>query len=359
MSSTESRGPAADARSPWSVKFRKERESQWVELEQMVEVALNRGVRSLPPDDLRRLPLLYRFALASLSVARRTAMDRHLVAYLESLAARAYLVVYGSRKPTRGAIRAFVLETFPSGVRKIRAEVGVSTLFFFLGVLVAWMLTAGDEVWYYAFVPAELAQGRTPDSSTEDLRQGLYAGGGGGLLTFASFLFTHNAKVGMLAFALGFAAGIPTLLLLFYNGLVLGAFLALYAEHGLLLPALGWLLPHGIPEIGAVLLCGAAGLHIGRRLLWPGRLAVRDAMVRAGRTAAAVAMGSVLLFAVAGVVEGVFRQAIGSDAARFAFAAFNLAWLLVWLAFAGRAQDGDEDGGPSPRPVHTPEEAAQ
>jgi uncharacterized membrane protein SpoIIM required for sporulation len=114
--------------------------------------------------------------------------------------------------------------------------------------------------------------------------------------------------------------------------------LAIYAERGLLVPMLGWLLPHGVPEIGAVLLCGAAGLHIGRALTLPGRLSVRDALRVAGRRAAIVVAGTVVLFAIAALVEGLFRQLVKDDALRFALAAFNFAWLLTWLAWSGRKQ---------------------
>jgi uncharacterized membrane protein SpoIIM required for sporulation len=320
------------------VRFRQEREREWAELEDLTATALRRGLKALGEEDLQRLPVLYRAALSSLSVARRTAMDRELVQYLETLAARAYLAVYGSRRPSRRAFREFLGDTFPRAVRSMSAELGLSTLLFALGVAVAYALTAADPEWYYAFTLGS-AQGRTPASSTEDLRATLYASEGP-LTTFASFLFTHNARIGMTAFALGFAAGVPTALLLFLNGLNIGAFVALFASRGLLVPVLGWLLPHGIPEIMAVLLCGAAGLHLGRAMVWPGQRTVRTALVNAGRPAALVVAGAVLLFAYAGAIEGVFRQTVQDEVARFGMATFNAAWLAVWLVLSGRSRKG-------------------
>ena len=85
--------------------------------------------------------------------------------------------------------------------------------------------------YYYAFVGDEWRRAATPASSTAELRAGLYderRRSSSCSATFAAFLFTHNARIGILAFALGFVAGLPTLFLLFYNGLVLGAFAALY-----------------------------------------------------------------------------------------------------------------------------------
>jgi uncharacterized membrane protein SpoIIM required for sporulation len=332
---------------PRSMQFRREREADWDELAGICARALRRGLRSLPEDDVLRLVVLYRGALSSLAVARRTALDRELVHYLEALAARAYLVVYGSRRPARAAAWVFVTESVPRAVRALAPELALTTAVFLLGVVVAAALVRSDPSWFWAFVDEDYAGGRTPLATTEALRKPLYAGGDS-LGTFATFLFTHNARIGMLAFAVGIAAGLPTVLLIFTNGLTLGALLELYAERGLLVPMLGWLLPHGVPEIAAVLLCGAGGLHLGRSLVLPGTASAREALKSAGRRAATVVAGAVLLFAFAGIIEGVFRQVVQDDRARFAMASFNALWLFVWLALIGGLRASSTKAGPAP-----------
>ena len=86
-------------------------------------------------------------------------------------------------------------------------------------------MTLHDVEWFYTFVDDQYAQGRNPASSTQALREVLYSNDhdGGDLGVFTSFLFTHNAQVGIMAFALGFAAGLPVYILLFMNGMILGA----------------------------------------------------------------------------------------------------------------------------------------
>lgn len=329
-----------DRQHPRSVGFRKEREGQWFELDSLVDRALKRGLKDLSAPELHRLPILYRAALSSLAVARRTALDRALIDYLEALAARAYLAVYGSRQSNRGALRRVLFQTFPQRVRALLPEVGLSTAIVVLGAVVAAALMAVEPGWYDAFVDPALAGGRDPHASTETLRAALYGGGeqGEGLAFFAQYLFVHNARIGILCFALGFAAGIPTAMLLFSTGLMLGGFLQLYAERGMLFELCGWLLPHGIPEIGAVILCGAAGMHVGRAMLVPGRKTVREAIADAGKRSAMVVIGSVVLFGIAGLIEGIFRQAVTNDLARYGFALFNLTWFVLWLFVAGRSR---------------------
>lgn len=331
-----------DVSTPWSLGFRRERETLWRRLDRIVEKGNRKGAKSLAPGEAAELPSLYRVALSSLSVARAAAMDRALVDYLESLASRAWLLVYCTRTRERGVVSEFFFRRFPAALGGLKWGFPLALFFFLLGTVLAWWLTSASPEWFYSFVDPSLAGGRDPWASRAVLEKTLYSGKGwaGALSTFAGFLFTHNAQVGILAFSVGVAAGLPAAYLLFTNGLMLGAFLSVFSGRGLLFPFLGWLLPHGIPEILALLLCGAAGMEVGRALLFPGNLARLEALKRAGRKGAVVLTGAFFLFAWAGVMEGVFRQVVLSDLARLIAAALDLVVLGGWFLLAGREGGG-------------------
>src|SRR3546814_18633127 len=91
-----------------SYEFRREREKSWRELEAMVTRAEKQGLKSLPAEDLLRLPTLYRATLSSLSVARAISLDQNVLSYLESLSARAYFQVYGARPRLAEDVRDFL-----------------------------------------------------------------------------------------------------------------------------------------------------------------------------------------------------------------------------------------------------------
>ena len=111
-----------------SSEFRKGREEGWRELETLVLRFERRGVRGLSLDELQRLPMLYRAALSSLSVARTIALDRNLLLYLENLALRAFLVVYGPRISPLEGLRDFFRRDLPAAVRSARWHAALAAL---------------------------------------------------------------------------------------------------------------------------------------------------------------------------------------------------------------------------------------
>ncbi len=319
-----------------SVEFRREREAAWRALETIVDQVEKQGLRTLSAEQMTSLPMLYRTALSSLSVARAISLDRNVVEYLESLCARAWSAVYGGKTRLRDALSAFFTHVLPQTVRAHRWHVLLSALFLAVGTVAGLLIVLGDSDRFYSFVDAAYAGGRGPSASTESLRGVLYDDGESAadrLGAFASFLFTHNARIGILAFGLGFLAGIPVFFLLLMNGLLLGAFAALYHQRGLSFEFWGWVLPHGVTELLAVVLCGAGGLALGQALLFPGRHTRLGNLARRGREAAVIVMGAVVMLFFAGLIEGVFRQTVQHDGARYLMA---LATALLWAAYFGR-----------------------
>jgi len=312
-----------------SHRFRAEREADWRRLEALLARAESRGVGKLAAAELLEMPVLYRQALSSLSVARAISLDQGLIDYLEALCARAYFFVYGARSNPWDRVAGFFRRDWPMAVQALWRETLAATLIGVLGTVVAYALVAREPDWFYSFVPGGLAAGRDPGAATEALRATLHApiSKENSLDVLAAFLFTHNAQIALYAFALGFALCLLTVGLLAYNGCMLGAFLALFASHGLLLPAGGWLLIHGVTELFAVTLAGAAGLSIGWAVTFPGARSRMDAALDAGRRGAMVMAGVLVMLFVAALLEGFARQLVQPDWARYAIAA---ATAVLW-----------------------------
>lgn len=323
--------PDIEGASLRSDRFRLEREGEWRRLDDIIKRMEGGGLRRISDEDLIALPALYRTAASSLSVARETSLDAATLAYLEALLQRAWFQVYGPRQGFARWLRGFLLGGWSHAVRALWLDICIALFVMVAGTIVGWLLVAQDEAWYYRLFPAGMGDPRVPGASREQLLQTLATEeNAAGLSAFAAQLFSNNSGVCILAFALGFAFGIPSLLLLVHNMALLGAMLWLFDGQGLVVELAAWLSVHGTTELFGILLSGAAGLHIGRAMAFPGNLPVLDAAAAAGRRSAVVMVGVVIMMIVAALLEAFPRQLVDGTGSRFLIGG---TMLIFWLAY--------------------------
>lgn len=315
-----------------SYRFREERQADWQKLDLILTRAENGGVGRLTDEQMLALPRLYRQAVSSLSVARSISLDQNVIAYLESLCTRSYFFVYGARTTLGERMMQFLRRDWPASVAAATWSTLLSAFFFFGGWALAFFLCMQDMEWFWTFHGQNFFDGRNPDATVEFLRGTIYTDdhGDGQLSAFASVLFNNNAQIALMAFALGFAFGIPTAWLLVYNGVMIGSMYAVFWDKGLGYEFTGWLMIHGVTELFAIVLAGAAGFIIGGAVAFPGGRSRLASARAAGQKAATIAMGCVIMLIIAALLEGFGRQMINSDTVRYAVAGGTLAF---WLAY--------------------------
>jgi len=315
-----------------SYRFREERQADWQKLDLILTRAENGGVKSLSDEQMLALPRLYRQAVSSLSVARSISLDQNVIAYLESLCTRAYFFVYGARTTIGERMMVFLRRDWPAAVRGAVWPTLLSALFFLGGWALAFFLCLQDMDWFWTFHGQNFMDGRNPDATAEYLRSTIYSEGHGDgqLSAFSSFLFNNNAQIALFAFALGFAFGVPTAWLLVYNGVMIGSLYAVFWDKGLGFEFTGWLMIHGVTELLAIILAGAAGFIIGGAVAFPGERSRLASARAAGQKAATIAMGCVIMLVFAALLEGFGRQLINSDLTRYLVAGSTL---VLWLTY--------------------------
>ncbi|MDN3646479.1 stage II sporulation protein M [Pontixanthobacter aestiaquae] len=322
--------PDIEAAALRSDRFRLQREGEWRRLEDILHRLEKGKLRKLSDKDVLELPALYRMAASSLAVARETSLDSATLTYLESLVQRAWFQVYGPRYGLTTWLRQFLGGNLSRAIREIWLDICVALFVMVMGTIAGWLLVARDVEWYYSLVPTQFTDSRVPGASREVLMESLKVEeSASGMSAFAAQLFTNNAGVSILAFALGFAFGIPSLLLLIYNMAVLGAMLWLFSSQDLTWEFAAWLSVHGTTELFAILLAGAAGMHIGRKMAFPGHKSILAAAAEGGRRGAQVMVGVVLMLVFAALLEAFPRQLAGQEAR----AIIGIFMLLFWLAY--------------------------
>lgn len=317
-------------------RFRAEREADWIAFAALLTRLEKKGAKGLSSEELLQLPVLYRATLSSLSIARATSLDKALLDHLEALSMRGYFLIYGVRQSRLDRITRFFARDWPLAVQAVWKETLIIALIIVLGALTSWLLVTNQPEWYYNFVDEGMSGGRDPRATAEFLQSTIGHGGasadedGGALHVFATFLFTHNSGVSIMSFALGFAFGIPTMMLEFYQGISLGAMVAVFTGKGLGYDFGGWLFIHGTTELFAAALSGAAGLRIGSAVVFPGARSRLRAASDAGRTAGKVMVGVIIMLLVAGLLEGFGRQLITSTPMRYGI---GTVMLCFWLGY--------------------------
>lgn len=331
---------AIEAAALRSDRFRQEREGDWKRLEGIVRRMELGRTRGLSDQDVLDLPVLYRTVASSLSIARETSLDAATLRYLEALVQRAWFQVYGPRVGLWRWFARFLGGGWSAAVRGIGLDIAIALAVMVAGAIVGWLLVSGDPEWYHVLVPSQFVDTRVPGASREVLNASLFGNSRqNGMSVFAAELFNNNAQVSILAFALGFAFGVPSLLLLVQNMGTLGAMLWLFDSRGLMVDFIAWLSIHGTTELFAILLAGGAGLHIGRSIAFPGDRSIMEAAAEAGRRASVVMTGVVLMLVVAAMLEGFARQLVDTTPGRFAVGGFMLMfWLVYFFAFQRRPQ---------------------
>jgi len=315
-----------------SYRFREEREAEWHKLDQIINRAESRGVSALSDEDMVALPRLYRQAVSSLSLARSISLDQNVISYLETLCTKAYLFVYGTRSNFLEKLGHFFGHDWPNAVRNAWRPTLLSAACLLGGALLSFILCMIDMEWFWTFNSSIIGD-RTPEATTAYLESTLYSDetdASGMLSAFSAQLFSNNSGVALFAFALGFMFGVPTAILVAYNGLLLGAFYALFWSRGLGYELTGWLLIHGVTELFAIILAGAAGFMIGGGVAFPGQKSRMASAQAAGKSAATIAIGAVVMLFFAALLEGFGRQLINVDEVRYAIAGTTF---VLWMGY--------------------------
>jgi uncharacterized membrane protein SpoIIM required for sporulation len=280
------------------------------------------------------LDALYRKTTVHLARVSTRSNDQVLLDYLNRLTAAAHSVIYlPPRQSIASRIGEFVMEGFARTIARNWRPILLSSALLIGGALVGYFAAVADPVLCHALWPSQ--DPRQPGSSSEQLLSHLRQGredSGGMKFLFSSFLFQHNFRVAVLALATGLLAGVPTVFLMIFNGMILGVFVAIHHQAGISAEMWAWILPHGVTELGAIALCGGVGLMLGRAVVSPGPLSRTQSLLNTGREASMICIGAAGMLVAAALIEGYIRQTSWPTEARLAFAASTAVFWATYIA---------------------------
>lgn len=323
-------------------KFLAQERPFWTELEEMLGQLANDPDRKLSRAQAERFHYLYERAASGLARTATLTAEPDLHRYLEALVARAYGEIHETRE--RGArfnFGTWFTQTFPQTFRRHIVSFRLACAIFGAGAIFGAASLALDPPAKSVLIGpfGHLAGSPSERVAMEESTDG-FDHMSGRKSRFSTMLMTHNTRVSITTMAMGMTWGVGTVILGFYNGVILGAVSCDYILDGQTIFLLGWLLPHGATEIPALLIAAQAGLLIAATLIGRGS---RKPLVQRFREAApdlvTLIGGVAILLVWAGIIEAFLSQyhaPILPYSAKIAFGTIELAALILFLTRSGR-----------------------
>jgi uncharacterized membrane protein SpoIIM required for sporulation len=323
-------------------RFQAQARPRWRELEALLAALEGRPDRMMKPEEAEQLQELYAQTGADLNRVIHGSLAHELRQYLERLVARAYAELYFA-PPVRSEIwqpRRWlrIFTAFPEAFRRHFRYFAFAVLITLLGCAFGGLAVRYDPASVDILLPADYLRNPGQRVHDEEEGQGQHRHSAQTEAAFSAQLIRHNIEVALLAAALGVTFGIGTALLLFENGVLLGAVAIHYTRQGFGLFMTAWLLPHGVFEIPSILIAGQAGFYLAHLLL----RRREDRNVRQSmREWLVLVAGLAMMLVWAGIMEAFFSQhhaPVLPYGFKVTVAAAELLLLTIYLMTTGRRQ---------------------
>ncbi len=307
-----------------SNQWLKKRSPYWERLSGLLNQASAGGVRQLTRAEIRETALLYRQAASDLSTLRQDSTARTYTEHVNQLLARAHHIIYSGRRTSFLKILRFLRDDYPAIVQRQFRYVLLSLVILLAGSLLGSVLTlARPQFMRHMLGPAMVETIERHEMWTHSIV---------GIEPVASSLImTNNLSVCFVAFGGGVIFGLGPLYSMFFNGLLLGVIGVACQQHSMSFDLWSFVAPHGSLELPSIILAGAAGLRLGRGVVFPGLYRWRDSIALAGVESTRLVAGIIPLLVIAGTLEGFFSPSSVHPWLKFTVGGALFALLLLWL----------------------------
>jgi len=312
----------------------------WKQLDAQLRQLADDPWRKLSREEVHEMERLYQRAAADLARLATFEAEPEARRYLENLVARAYAEIHSVKAEyTRFRPVRWFTQTFPQAWRRQARAFWMAFGLMIVGSMFGGAAIAFDPAAKSALMPFAHLHGDPAERvAREESRRESQEGRAG----FSGMLMTHNTQVTLLAMALGMTWGIGTLIVMFSNGVALGAVAMDYVLAGQTPFLLAWLLPHGAVELPAMLVGGQAGFVLAGALLGRGqRESLSTRLRKATPDVVTLCFGAAVMLIWAGLIESFLSQhhePVLPYAVKISFGVVELALLVWYLARSGRQE---------------------
>jgi uncharacterized membrane protein SpoIIM required for sporulation len=258
-----------------------------------------------------------------LSYSRTFYPNRSVRVYLNGLAQKVFYSIYRNKKGRLKKFWQFWREDIPQILFESRFDLLLSFLIFILSISIGVFSSMMDPEFCrsilgdgYVDMTLKNIEKVNPMSVYQDPDQ---------TTMFMQITF-NNLRVAFFTFILGLLFGVGTIFILISNGIMVGAFQYLFFQHGVYWDSLLTIWLHGAIEISSIVIAGAAGIHLGRGLLFPGTYSRLQGLQLSARRALQIYLSIAPLIIMAGFIE--------SFITRYSDSSYLVRAILILVSFA-------------------------
>jgi uncharacterized membrane protein SpoIIM required for sporulation len=311
--------------------------------------ALVKRRRRLSGTEVDEMVDLYQQVSTHLSLVRSASSDSALVGRLSGLVARARAAVTGAHAPLWREFIRFWTVSFPVvAYRSWRWWLGSAVAFYAVAAVIGVWVAASPEVQSVIGTPSDIDQLVNNDFAS------YYSENPAG--SFALRVWINNSWVAAQCIGFAILLGVPIPYILFQNAANLGLTAGLMFDAGKGDIFLGLLTPHGLLELTAVLLAGAAGMRLGWTVIAPGDRPRGQVLAEQGRAVVSVAVGLAVVLLVSGLIEALVTPSPLPTFVRIAIGVIAEVAFLAYVVHFGRkavraGETGDLEDAPDVVPT--------
>jgi uncharacterized membrane protein SpoIIM required for sporulation len=250
--------------------------------------------------DPEKLSNLFVQVVDDLSYSRTYYPNRSVRVYLNKIAREYFSIMYSHHKEKRNRFKFFWLDELPQIIIYCKTPLVISLIVFLLAAAIGIFSSVNDPQFanvilgddYIAMTKENIQNGDPMAVYKKQHQVDMFLG-----ITF------NNLMVAFRTYVLGVFLSIGTLVILLYNGIMVGCFQFFFIERGLFVESALSIWLHGTLEISSIILAGGAGLTLGNGLLFPGSYSRLQAFQLSAMRSLKLMLGITPIFIIAAIIE--------------------------------------------------------
>ncbi|MCX6231684.1 MAG: stage II sporulation protein M [Bacteroidetes bacterium] len=271
-----------------------------------------------------------------LSYARTFYRYRLIRVYLNDAAQKIFYGIYKNEKSSLRNFFRFWREELPLTFYKVRRAFLISFLVFVLSFLIGMLSSANDPDFCHLILGKEYIN-KTIENINKGDPMGIYKKEAAFNMYLSITL--NNLLVSFRTFVLGVFVALGSIFLMIYNGIMVGSFQYFFIERGLFWESFLTIWQHGTLEISSIIIAGAAGITLGKGILFPGTLTRYESFKLSAKQGLKVMAGITPIIIMAAFIESFYTRYTEAPAwIRIMVILVSLAFILIYFVWFPRRQ---------------------